>query len=604
MATVFSSVADNAVAQIATALGFNNTTTPLTISVVTGQGVRFGTINATGMFVTIWDKTTYPDPLSDPNAEKATITAITADSLTIARPSAVAHTGTPYIGNLWRTTHYNQLATAVNTLEGATAQKQVFDAVVATSGGDYTTVGAALLAGAGSIFVRRGTFTETTSAMNTWTAGTKDIHIVGEDRDKTIIQLFDAATGYFSVKSAGAIVENLTILPGATYGVAATFWVSLDNSNITLRNCTIPLLGNSSGTGNAVYLNSGYINNRIDGCKISSNVSSGGSCLAVGTQTYGAVVNNTQFVMTDCLGITEGGAGSEGLTVTNSYFVGNGTVRSNPAIFLFGTTHNVNHSIVNNTFVMNSSYALQAPVIKINTGTSSLDSGTSVTGNTITCSGSYYGIIIDFSYGATYSNNRITRSGSTDSGGIIQMTNNATNNVISSNVVSYTGASVTNLAGIAVQGNNNVIFGNVVKGLNGTTNVGTWTRFGATNVVYGNLYISCTVNEIVSANAGAAFSTQGAISPPIRSSTAAVTIYGSDSTILVDTTGGVLTATLPTAVGHSHIHTIKCIGASVATVATTSAQTIDGATTYALSALNKYVTVQSNGTNWYVIANN
>jgi hypothetical protein len=77
----------------------------------------------------------------------------------------------------------------------------------------------------------------------------------------------------------------------------------------------------------------------------------------------------------------------------------------------------------------------------------------------------------------------------------------------------------------------------------------------------------------------------------------------SDKTIEVTATGQ--TITLPTAVGISgREYVIKLTAAGSATVATTSSQTIDGATTYSLSAQYKYVTVQSNGANWVIIGNN
>jgi hypothetical protein len=76
-----------------------------------------------------------------------------------------------------------------------------------------------------------------------------------------------------------------------------------------------------------------------------------------------------------------------------------------------------------------------------------------------------------------------------------------------------------------------------------------------------------------------------------------------DSTVLVNASGS-RTMTLPTAVGITgRIYTIKTNQAA-AVVATTSSQTIDGSTTYSLTALYKYVTVQSDGSNWWIIANN
>lgn len=76
-----------------------------------------------------------------------------------------------------------------------------------------------------------------------------------------------------------------------------------------------------------------------------------------------------------------------------------------------------------------------------------------------------------------------------------------------------------------------------------------------------------------------------------------------DCVIEVTATGQ--TITLPTAVGITgRIYTIKLTAVGSSTVATTSSQTIDGSTTYSLSARYKYVTVQSNNANWNIIANN
>ena len=77
-----------------------------------------------------------------------------------------------------------------------------------------------------------------------------------------------------------------------------------------------------------------------------------------------------------------------------------------------------------------------------------------------------------------------------------------------------------------------------------------------------------------------------------------------DQVVLLNST--TLTATLPDATSHcmGRIYTIKLIANSTATVATTSSQKIDGATSFSLSAQYKYVTVQSDGTQWWVLANN
>jgi len=82
-----------------------------------------------------------------------------------------------------------------------------------------------------------------------------------------------------------------------------------------------------------------------------------------------------------------------------------------------------------------------------------------------------------------------------------------------------------------------------------------------------------------------------------------ITLSASHYTVNVTATGQ--TITLPTAASITgRIYTIKLTASGTGTVATTSSQTIDGSTTYSLSAQYKYVTVQSDGANWIIIANN
>jgi hypothetical protein len=78
---------------------------------------------------------------------------------------------------------------------------------------------------------------------------------------------------------------------------------------------------------------------------------------------------------------------------------------------------------------------------------------------------------------------------------------------------------------------------------------------------------------------------------------------GGSTVYFVTATG--TTITLPTAASISgRTWTIKLTTAGSCTIATTSSQTIDGATSYSLSAINKYVTVISDGSNWQIMGNN
>lgn len=91
------------------------------------------------------------------------------------------------------------------------------------------------------------------------------------------------------------------------------------------------------------------------------------------------------------------------------------------------------------------------------------------------------------------------------------------------------------------------------------------------------------------------------------SSSVSITAAWTWETIDMDATGGTRTLTLPSAVGvPSFRFTVrkKDSSGNAVTVATTSSQTINGSTTYALATQYKYVTVESDGSNWMVVANN
>ena len=83
------------------------------------------------------------------------------------------------------------------------------------------------------------------------------------------------------------------------------------------------------------------------------------------------------------------------------------------------------------------------------------------------------------------------------------------------------------------------------------------------------------------------------------------TLLYSDDYVLANATGGVITMTLPTAVGHSgQVFEVKRINtnANVVHVQTTSAQTIDGAAPpYDLSSPMAAAQVVSDGSAWWLV---
>jgi hypothetical protein len=98
---------------------------------------------------------------------------------------------------------------------------------------------------------------------------------------------------------------------------------------------------------------------------------------------------------------------------------------------------------------------------------------------------------------------------------------------------------------------------------------------------------------------------QGFSKNEVGNKTSGYTATATDDVIYVDDTSGSVTITLPTAVGaDGKVYVIEKVDASTntVTVATTSSQTIDGATNVVLNNAMEKVTVQSNGHNWFSLS--
>jgi hypothetical protein len=141
---------------------------------------------------------------------------------------------------------------------------------------------------------------------------------------------------------------------------------------------------------------------------------------------------------------------------------------------------------------------------------------------------------------------------------------------------------------------------------------------GVGSGVEGNVYLDGTqvyINSVAQGDVGigttsptALLGVAGPIATAISSqSGTSYNIAATDSAVLLSGTSGTITATLPTAsgiAGREYIIKRTGTGATSYTVNTTSSQTIDGSTTYALSAQYKFVHVKSDGSNWQIIGNN
>jgi hypothetical protein len=97
----------------------------------------------------------------------------------------------------------------------------------------------------------------------------------------------------------------------------------------------------------------------------------------------------------------------------------------------------------------------------------------------------------------------------------------------------------------------------------------------------------------------------GSLSMSIRTVTSSAALNGSDNTVLANTTGGAITITLPSPTTiPGRIYTIKKIGTggldNALTILPTGA-TIDGGSSFIIYNDWTYVTLQTDGTNWYII---
>ena len=118
--------------------------------------------------------------------------------------------------------------------DAAAGGQTLYEAVVAASGGDYTTVGAAITAGATRIFVRNGTYAE--SAITT---ATNNIEIIGESQRGAIISM---AGNDATFSGNNVIIENLSVnlaagvltLSGVTPVLRGTYITKSDAANAIL----------------------------------------------------------------------------------------------------------------------------------------------------------------------------------------------------------------------------------------------------------------------------------------------------------------------------------------------------------------------------------
>jgi hypothetical protein len=101
----------------------------------------------------------------------------------------------------------------------------------------------------------------------------------------------------------------------------------------------------------------------------------------------------------------------------------------------------------------------------------------------------------------------------------------------------------------------------------------------------------------------APLSVSGAITHSINTITTNTTLDISHHTVLCNTTAGVIIVTLPTndISIKGRIYKIKRIGGNTVNI-NTNGSSIDGTSpTYSLTSIYQYITIQSDGTNWWIV---
>lgn len=144
--------------------------------------------------------------------------------------------------------------------------------------------------------------------------------------------------------------------------------------------------------------------------------------------------------------------------------------------------------------------------------------------------------------------------------------------------------SITNLA-------NTSLF-TVTEAGNITVGAGTFTLFG--NAA---LALQAVPLQQLQASTSVAF-------PATLTGSSTLAYSGAQSLIKADTTGGIFTSTLPTAVGNSgYRFNLKKTSSdsNVWIINTTSSQTIDGSASITITAPQTCITVISDGVNWYIL---
>lgn len=182
-------------------------------------------------------------------------------------------------------------------------------------------------------------------------------------------------------------------------------------------------------------------------------------------------------------------------------------------------------------------------------------------------------------------------------------------NSASNVVISIPSGQVTGLGTMATQNANAVaITGGTFANANITSVVATFPNSYLTNssATLGNTSVTLGSTVTSVGNLTVNNETVNGLTAAIATKTGNYSLTSVDCTVLGNAATGNISITLPTAVGAAgRFYTVKKVDstANTVTVATTSAQTIDGQASKVLSIQYDGIQVQSDNANWVVIAN-
>lgn len=168
--------------------------------------------------------------------------------------------------------------------KGATSAaggQTLYDAVVAASGGDYTTVTAAITAGKTAIFVRAGTYTEAGFSSGAPNA-TDSISITGADPATTILSF---GANSFTLNGANINIQDISL--STSTGVVAL------GGNYAALNNVWQLSSNS--TNNALQLSFAA---QVNGYRFIDSASAGGITTRVNAGGQNTMMTNCYFFVT------------------------------------------------------------------------------------------------------------------------------------------------------------------------------------------------------------------------------------------------------------------------------------------------------------------